>query len=452
VKSTAVVVGAGVAGISAAIHLSLAGQRVTLIDKAPQPGGRALSFQDPTTGDWIDNGPHLLMGCYRETLRLLDRLGTRERLLSLPLSVVWLGPGGRRHILKGAPAFGRLGLLWGLLRLGSLGWRDRWAVLRAMQAAGNLNDTQLAELGRITCHEWLQSLRQTPSAISRFWEPLLVAALNEKADRAAADALAVVIREALLSGGESSRLLIPRTCLLDLFQPALGEVLQESGGALLLRTRVRRILTGQGRVAAVELAGGGRVEADYYVLALPPWNLASLLSENDPGATHYRSLTDRFTYSPIVSLYLWLREPVLAEPMIGLLDSPLHWIFQRPLEATGQEGREARGQLLGIPLSAAREWVTLSPETIKERVLTELSRFFPNLNGSAVTHWRLVKERRATVSLGPGLSGLRPGPESPWSNLFLAGDWTATGLPATLESAALSGRACAELMMTRDPG
>ncbi len=444
-KPTVAVVGAGVAGMTAAVHLALAGFRVTLLDKGSRPGGRTLSWQDPSTGDWLDNGPHLLMGCYRETLRLLDRLGTRDQLLGLPPRTVWLAPGGRRHLLKGNTAFHRLGLLWGVLRLNSLGWQGRWRVLRAMQAAGQLNETQLAELNERTCLEWLRSLRQTPETIARFWEPLLVAALNEKADRAAADGLAAVIRVGFLSGPAASRLFVPRTCLRDLFQPALGKLLRNLEGRLLLRTRARRLQTQQGRVTAVELAGGERIQADSYVLALPPRPLAALLPEDSPSAARLKRNAESFTYSPIVSLYLWLSQAVLEEAMIGLLDSPLHWVFQRPLE-TSDGGKR---QLLSVPLSAAQEWVPRPPATIKEQVVAELSRFIPALSTETVTHWRVIKERRATVSLGPGTASSRPGAKSPWPNLFLAGDWTATGLPATIESAALSGRASATLTAHR---
>jgi len=444
-RPTAAVVGAGVAGMCAATHLSLAGFQVTLLDKAPQPGGRALSFQEPVTGDWIDNGPHLLMGCYRETLRLLDALGTRNRLLSLPLRVVWLSAEGRRHTLQSIASLGRAGLLWGLLRLDSLEWKDRWAVVRAIQSAGRLSDTQLADLHRITCLEWLQSLRQTPRAIARFWEPLLVAALNEKAHLAAADGLAVVVREALLGGAEASRLLIPRTCLRDLFQPSLIELIQHSRGTVRLRTPVRRILIDRRRVAGIETHSGERIQADGYVLALSPRALSAVLPENEPAAADLRRATESPIYSPIISLYVWLREPLLAEPMVGLLDSPLHWVFQRLLESRAGEARH----LLAIPLSAADAWAGVSSKELQKMVTDELGRFLPNLNTSAITLWRVIRERRATVSFRPAAAGSRPGIETPWPNLFLAGDWTATGLPATIESAARSGRACAERIIER---
>ena len=444
-RPTVAVVGAGVAGMCAATHLSLAGFQVTLLDKAPQPGGRALSFQDPATGDWIDNGPHLLMGCYRETLRLLDALGTRNRLLSLPLRVVWLSAEGRRHTLQSIASLGRIGLLWGLLRLDSLAWKDRWSVVRAIRAAGKLGEKDLAELHQISCLEWLQSLRQTPRAIARFWAPLLVAALNEKAHLAAADGLAVVIREALLGGAEASRLLIPRTFLRDLFQPSLSELIQRSGGTVRLRTRARTILSAQGKVTGIETRAGERIEADAYVLALPPWALSPVLPENEPAAADLRRATESLTYSPILSLYLWLKEPILGEPMVGLLDSPLHWIFQRPLETQLGQARH----LLAMPLSAAEEWGGVSAKKLRDIVTSELSRFFPKLADDSITHWRLVRERRATVSFRPTAARTRPGLETPWPNLFLAGDWTDTGLPATIESAARSGRACAERIIER---
>ena len=178
-KPTALIVGAGLAGISTAVHLSSAGFQVTLLEKAPRPGGRTYSFQEPVSGDWLDNGQHILMGCYKETLHLLELLQTRDRLHTLPpYRAVWIEPGGKCHLLDGSGAFGRLSLLWGLLQLQTLGWKDRWAIIRAMRSIEKMAPSRLAHLNSLSCREWLESLHQTPLAMERFWNPLIIATLN----------------------------------------------------------------------------------------------------------------------------------------------------------------------------------------------------------------------------------------------------------------------------------
>lgn len=444
-KPSVAVVGAGLAGIAAAAHLSRTGFRVTLIEKNPQPGGRCLSFPDPVTGDLLDNGQHLLMGCYRETLSLLNLLGTGDRLRALPPQLNWLEPGGNLHTLPTAGLIYPFSLLFGWARLGLFRWADRWAIGRALLAIWRLDESSLAAMHRQSCASWLQDQRQTPAAIERFWKPLIVSSLNEEPSRAAADLLAIVVQKALLSGQDANRFLLPESSLLELFHPEIENLVQSAGGSVLLKTPVRKIFMEHGLVSAMKTSGEETISADFYVLALPPWALYDLLAASPlEGLEGVRSLAESHRSSPIVTVYFWLKNRVWTESLTALLDSPIDWVFDLPVK----EEAEYR-QRLSVVISAARDWIDREPKEILKMTVSELSRYRPGIDLQAVAHGRVVKDRRATVSLGPRSNLQRPEPETGCPNLFLAGDWIATGLPATIEGAVLSGRLCAEALIAR---
>jgi len=442
-SASVIIVGAGFSGLAAATHLAQAGLPVTVIEKTPRPGGRCMSFQDPVTHDWIDCGQHLLMGCYSETLDLLERLGTRGELQELPTAVHWRTPDGRCHTLDVGSTASPLRQLIGFLRLSSLKWKDRWAVVRALLAIKPLSENQIADLNAISALQWLQSLRQTPRAVSRFWEPLLVAALNETPERAAADGLAVVARRALLSGPEAAKFLLPRNCLQDLFHPAVEECVQKAGGKVLYKQRVERIALREKGSLEVALAGGQSLRSEFVILAVPPSILATLLQDAGEEMNSLRRQAMNLSCSPIITTYLWLRKTLFKESMMGLLDGPLHWIFSKPFPID----ERSLGQRLGVVSSASTEWSDWKPEAIKQETMQQLARYFSDFSPEAVMHCRVVHQREATVSLRPGSAADRPGAKTAWPNLLLAGDWTATGLPATIESAVVSGRRCAEQIL-----
>lgn len=309
-----------------------------------------------------------------------------------------------------------------------------------MRSIEKMAPSRLDHLNSLSCREWLESLHQTPLAMERFWNPLIIATLNEDPQVASADLLAVVVSKAYLAETEANRIFLPAESLQALFHPAVEEYLAEQGGRLLLKSCVERLHIENHRVKAVILSNQDRFEADIIILALPPWALTSLLPEDCQELSALKAQAKTFQYSPIVSIYIWLNEIILQEPMVGLLESPLHWIFDKPNPAPDKGSR----QLLSLVISAARALVEEPPQAIYEMTLKELSRYFPQFRPEQVVQWKVVKERRATVSLRPQQALLRPSAQTPISNLFLAGDWTNTQLPATIESAVLSGRRAAK--------
>jgi squalene synthase HpnD len=426
------VLGAGYAGLACAAELVARGHEVTLIESRALLGGRAHSFVDPKTGLLLDNGQHILMGCYHETLALLRRLGVADRLLTpARLHVPYLSARGASSLTAIAPA--PLHLLSALLHFGELSARDR---LAATKLALRLRLGQ--EPGP---HEavgaWLQRWKQTPNIIRALWEPLCLAALNEPVATGSAALFATVIRRTFLAGAADSTIYLSRVGLSELFAGEVETLLDMCGGSTQLRATVRALRFDGAKVAAVELADGTVLQPEAVVSALPWHVLRGLLPPESKLALACRELGD----APIVSLHLWLDRVVLDEPFVGFLDSPVHWVFSRDLIQGRTPGHP--GHVVTAVISGAREMLELSAPELEEVTLRELRRFLPAAREAKVLHRMVYKARSATFAATPEAEALRPGAATPWSNLWLAGDWTDTGLPATIEGAIASGNRAA---------
>ncbi|MBI1951593.1 MAG: FAD-dependent oxidoreductase, partial [Acidobacteria bacterium] len=277
----AIVVGGGFAGLAAATLLVERGARVLLLEARPYLGGRARSWIDPGTGCTVDNGQHLFMGCYRDTLILLDRLGTRDRLdLQARLSVPFVDPGGgvSRFSLPSLPLFS-LSLLAGLLRFPGLSSRERLGLLRVAREVRR-RQTRRPEPGAlddVSVASWLETLGQSGRANERLWHPLAIAALNEEPGRASAAMFLPVLSGLFLSGAEGSRLGVPRVGLSDLYAEPAAHYLRARGSEVRLRAQVREILFDRERCAGVLLADGGRLQSHRVVAAVPPADLLEML-------------------------------------------------------------------------------------------------------------------------------------------------------------------------------
>jgi squalene-associated FAD-dependent desaturase len=428
-----VVVGAGFAGLAAATSLAERGARVLLCEARPHPGGRARSWTDPETGSVIDNGQHLFAGSYAETMRFLDRIGTRGSLrLQERLVVPFADPGGRIAAYGTGWGSGRMGALTALLRAPRLSAADRLRLLRvALQAR-----KQAQTLDRVTVREWLLSLGQSEAALQGLWEPLATAALNERPERASALGLAQVLRSGFLDGMPRGGLGLSAVGLSDLYANPSLPYLRARGAEVRLKTPVMRILEAGERCSGVVLSGGVRVESGEVIACVPPADLLQLLPPALAEIPFFGGAT-RLTDSAIVSVYLWFGAKVaLGVSFAALLGGFWHWVFDR--------GRDSH-HVLTFVRSAANDILGESKETLVRAALADLDRFFPRAARLAPRHTLVVKERGATVSLPPGSAPLRPGTRTPLARLYLAGDWTSTGLPATIEGAVASGHAAAAM-------
>lgn len=437
----ALVVGGGLAGLSAAVELAKAGARVTLVEARSHLGGRAFSFRDGVTGDLVDNGQHLLMGCYRRTFRFLELIGSLGLLRFQPaLQVNFLEAGREPLSLRCPPWPAPWGLLAGLWRMSGLGLADK---ARMAWVARDLARSDQRWREKLTVADWLSALGQTDRARRLFWEPLTLATLDESPTVAGAEYMATVLRLALLSGPEASRLVFSGVGLSELYTEQARAFIEAQGGQVRLRAVAGGLQTGGGRVEGVVLRSGELLRAGAVVCAIPYSALARLLAHGPAELGYLDGPLGMFRPSPIVSVHLWLDREVTGLEFAGLLGTKMQWLFNKRLICRGV------GDYLSLVVSAAGEVLGLPRESLVEMALAELRELLPEARRAKLRHALVVKERAATFSPEVGSAAYRPGPLTPLENFFLAGDWTATGLPATIEGAVQSGQDCAALILNR---
>ena len=470
--TSVVVLGGGVAGISAALYLSEAGFKVTLVESRHFLGGRAFSFRDARTGDAVDNGQHVITaGCTR-FLDLLDRLGARDRWFVQPrLNIVVRSRRGTAGALRTGVAPAPFHLLGSLLRYPHLPAQDKLRVLTALVKA-KLTDRSQPELERITFRDWLVERGQTERAIAAFWNVFVEPVLNDSVSDVSAAMGLMFVQEAMLKGYEDPNIGYPKGGLL----PCLGEPAKERLSALgcnvMLGAPVKRIIlateddsvrqestapSGHGpRVAGVELGSGEMVTGHCYVSALPGDALRPLLPDEIDDTAVFSEL-GRIQQAPIVNVHLWYDRPVMEEDFCAFVDSPLQWVFNKGMAPRNAdpgrvraEGEAATAQRICVSLSAAWEYIDQPREELMQEVHEEVLEAFHHKGAPQkgrlpkLLHWSVVKQRNATIRCLPGVEEVRPRNATPIRNFFLAGDWTKTGWPSTLEGAARSGYSAAQ--------
>jgi hydroxysqualene dehydroxylase len=441
------VVGGGFAGFAAAIALQERRHDVVLLERRGVLGGRATSARDAVSGEDVDNGTHLMVGAYTSTLDLLRRAGAADLLaFQDDLRLEWADAKGR-SVLDCPPLAAPLHLLAGLVGLRvPLPVKVQAAIL-ALAVRFGRRPTDL------TLAEYFRRCGQGASARRLLWDPLALAILNEPVERAAAVLFHRVFEEAFLRDRSASRLVFPRRGWAVLVE-RLARHLEGRGGVVRRGTRAEAIRVEDGRATGVryaqragtreEVAAGRppepRVEpADAVVAAVPPQALRGLVPEEWRGRAPFSAL-ERFAGSPIVSVEVWLDRVVVDQPMLGLRDSEVEWVFDK-----GRlYGREGAPQHLAFIVSAAYRSAARSNADLVAAAAGALGRCFPAMAGAAVVRSLVLREPFATFASSPELEPLRPEPDTPIAGLFLAGDWTNTGLPATIEGAVRSGHRAAQ--------
>jgi squalene-associated FAD-dependent desaturase len=438
VSADVVVVGGGWAGLSAAVELTSRGARVCVLEAANVPGGRARSFRDRASGETLDSGQHLMLGAYSSTLSLLGRLGT-ERLVESSTAPVPLYGGGREGArVLSAPLPGPLHLLPSVAGMQHLGLRARLNLARVGVAL--TRSSHDADLDSMSARQWLmERAGQGSEAMRLFWDPVSTAMLNEGSRDASAKMLVAVLRQGILAGHRPSRPLLARVGLADLVgRPAVRHI-EERGGEVRLACRVRGFEI-RGSIVTAALTRTGPVRARVFVLAVPSWRVPGL---SIPGAS--RRLLDagrRLGFSPIVTVHLRYRRPIMDVPMAGLLGGRFHWLFDRGLV---DPGPPPGLWSYAVVASAADGFVDQSRQEIVRRAIREIGARVASASPSLVESVRVLRHRRATFRAAVGSASSRPAIlDSGLENLLLAGDWTDTGLPGTLEGAVRSGFACVE--------
>jgi squalene-associated FAD-dependent desaturase len=435
-----VVIGAGFAGLSAAVRLTIRGARVLVLEARTRLGGRATAFADRETGELVDNGQHVLIGCYTETLAFLEDVGALGNLRTeSQLSVTMIDRAGRRSRLACPVLPAPLHLLAGLFEWDALSWEDR---LSALRMAGPLRRArraltpgahEIAASPGETVDAWLIRNGQTARLREMLWEPLALAALNQPTNQAAAPVFTRVLAEMFGSDPRAAAILLPARPLHLMYAEPAREFIERGGGAV--RTGAAATVTVAGNLL-VE-AAGERWRPDAVISAVPWFALREVIAGDLSGLESLIDRASRMTSSPIVTVNLWFDRPVIDVPFFGLPGRAMQWVFDKRAVFGGDASH------LSLVSSGASPLVALSNPELIAIAHQELIDALPAIRQARLVRATVVREPRATFSLAPGQPARPPG-HTAVRGLYLAGDWIDTGLPATIESAVRAGHRAAD--------
>lgn len=430
------IVGGGLAGLAAAAALVAHGCRVEVFEARRKLGGRAGSYVDRATGESIDHCQHVAMGCCTNFLHFCRQTGIAD-LLTHQRTLHFLGPDGRRCDFSPSrwlPA--PLHLVAPLLGLSYLSWTEKWGIARAMVRLVQAPSTDSPADRSVLA--WLHDQRQSEAAIERFWKVVLVSALGESLDRASLAAARKVFVDGFLAHRDAATLFVPRSSLGELYDQRVASWLRGQGATIHLESSVTAIEGDVSHAAGLRLAEGAQREFDFFVLAVPWHRVTKLMPAEvhdviDPGSA-FASIPS----APISSVHLWFDASLTDLPHAILVERLSQWVFAREFAQNPTE------HYYQVVISASHNLAGRDRREVVEEIVRDLAAVFPKTSAARLLRWQLITEPQAVFSVRPGLDAIRPTQQTAVPNLFLAGDWTRTGWPATMESAVRSGYLAAE--------
>jgi squalene-associated FAD-dependent desaturase len=441
-SKSVIVIGGGLAGLSSGVALAEAGFRVKLLEQRPFLGGRASSYSLPD-GEEIDNCQHVTLGCCNNLDDFYRRVGALGKIARYE-RLVFVDCVGNRGVMEASALPPPLHLAASMAFYPSLSWAEKRGIAEAMlsiaRRGGRNNDGDAVGCSML---DWLRAHGQSEGAISRFWSVVLVSALNEELARTEARYGLDVFWKAFLSSRTGYVVGIPRVPLGELYE-GCRTAIEQRGGEVVCRAAVRDLKLDDGRISGVSLDGGRQHCADFYILAVPHEAALKLLPERITEAERQFRQIRNLEVSPITSVHFWFDRDVMAEPFVTLLDRTTQWIFNK----SRLSERPGSGRYLQSVISASYGLVERPRQEIINLCLGELQQVLPEAATAQLIKATVVKETAATFSPRPGVDRWRPSQRTPLPNFFLAGDWTATEWPATMEGAARSGYLAAEAILS----
>ncbi len=430
-KYDVLIIGGGLSGLSAAVDLTSRGYSVLLLEQRQHLGGRAYSFVDETTGDVVDNGQHLMMGCYKETRGLLKTIGSDHLATLQPnLRIDFLHPRNGIASLSCPNLPAPFHILVGMMGLKTLPFADRMKLLKVGLQLQRSPASIEPELASLTVDQWMTKLGQSEENKKYLWDIIAIGTLNDDPHTVSALLFYRVLRTAFLGAKENSSMLIPRAGLSQLFAEPAVKYLRLHGSEVQTNSEVEKILS-EGNSLRGIYCGGNEIEANAYISAVPYYAIDTLL-----GDEKHNGYGGKFESSPIITINLWLDKVIVEQEFLAMLDSHIQWIFNKT-KIYGNDS--STGQYLSLVISGAAEYVDLTKEQLVEIAFKELQDAIPLARQAKIVHSFIVKEKRATFSPKPGSEAHRPFARTRFRNFFLSGDWTNTGFPATIEGAVMSG-------------
>jgi squalene-associated FAD-dependent desaturase len=444
-----IVIGGGLAGLAAGVALAESGWRVRLFEQRPFLGGRATSYVLPD-GEHVDNCQHVTLGCCTNLDDFYRRIGAAGKIKFFD-RLLFLDPQGRKGEMQAGSLPAPFHLTGSFATFAPLNLLDKLSIARAMldilQTQGKPGD--LNENGGISMLEWLRRRGQTKRAIERFWRVVLVSALDEELGRTDARFGVDVFWKAFLSNRTGYRMGVPAVPLANLYDGCKSEI-ERRGGEVILRAPIRGLKIENGEFVGLRFDEGREESADAYVFAVPHTALAELLPQSIKQTDPALANLDKIKVAPITGVHFWFDRPVMTEPFVTLLDTTTQWIFNKTAlyaDSNGAVQNPASGQYLQLVISASYGLLQKSRQEIIDLCLEEIRQALPAARTAELVKATVIKEAAATFSPEPGVDRWRPKQQTSAPRLFLAGDWTDTGWPATMEGAVRSGYLAAEALL-----
>jgi squalene-associated FAD-dependent desaturase len=431
----AIVIGGGCAGFSAATALSERGARVLVVEARPGLGGRATAFTDPETGERVDNGQHILMGCYDDTFAFLDRIGASGRVKwQSGLKVPMIDRRGHHSVLALPALPSPLNFLAGVLAWDALSWRERISVLRIGATIGPAKAGGHGNLDG-TVREWLIRNGQAPRLCELFWEPLALAALNQSIDQAEAVHFLRVLERVFGPDPSAAALVLPAVPLDELYAEPSRDWLQRRGSEVRVNAPAKLVIDGD-RIRGVRVRQE-IIEAPIVISTVPWFGFHALFDEPPASLKDTIDNATALGSLPIVTVNLWFDRAVMDEPLLGLPARNFQWVFDRRALVGGATSH------LSLISSGAETIVAKTNDELTAIALAEVRDALPAARSAQLRKSVAVREKRSTFSLAQDAPP-RPRTRTPIEGFLIAGDWVETGLPATIESAVVSGRWASE--------
>jgi squalene-associated FAD-dependent desaturase len=456
-QPTVAIAGGGLAGLAAACALADSGFRVTLFERRPYLGGRASSYEHPGTGEVVDNCQHVLFRVCTNLIEFYRRIGVEDKIRWYE-DMTFIEPGGRASVMHASPLPAPLHTAPSFLQFPFLNAKDKLAISRAIAA---LTLRSQPDAGR-SFLDWCHQHGQTDNAINRFWKPILISALSEDLDLISISYAAQVVRESMKSPA-ARHMGVPSIPLTALYNAA-GDYIRARHGEIRFRNPLETFSPGPEQVQIRTTEAEGNY--DYLILALPFESLDRVLPKTLEAAPLRESLT-HFEHSPITGIHLWFDRQITDLDHAVLLDRTIQWMFHKSrLLDKDREGHDfsravktstenrvsaPAGSYIELVVSASQSLTEKSRAEIVDLALKEVREFFPAAREATLIKSTVIKEVHAVYSPRPGIDAHRPPQSTPWPRVFLAGDWTATGWPATMEGAVRSGYLAAQAL-TRAAG
>ena len=445
-----IVIGGGLAGLAAGVALADAGWRVRLFEQRPFLGGRATSYVLPD-GEHVDNCQHVTLGCCTNLEDFYRRVGAADKIKFFD-RLLFLDPQGRHGEIHAGFLPAPFHMTGAFAKFAPLSLRDKlsiaWAMLIILQTNGRPSDVD--EHGGISMLEWLKRRGQTKAAIERFWRVVLVSALDEELDKTDARYGIDVFWKAFLSTRAGYRMGVPIVPLAQLYDGCKSAI-EQKGGEVHLRAPARGLLVENNSVAAITFDGERHESADAFVIAVPHTVVLELLPDDFSRAEAGLRNLSNLKNAPITGVHFWFDRQVMQEPFLTLIDTTTQWIFNKSALYGAPNGnspeKSSGGQYLQLVISASYGLLQMGRQNIIDLCLKEVRAALPAARDANLIKATVIKEAAATFSPEPGVDRWRPKQETRIRKLFLAGDWTDTGWPATMEGAVRSGYLAAEAVL-----